>query len=139
MTSYERKVPVSPRWRFIQFVPASPMGDIGMAWMHDTGIGVLSSVDVAEVNPPKAGIVAPHFHVSATFRSNPPRACTDQEMEVVRASFDMGGADEDNHGPGIARHLWMLCGRDREPACPCRADEQQVTVGPRTTTIEESA
>lgn len=61
----------------------------------------------------------------------PPRACTDQEMELVRAAFELGGAEEDNHGKGIARHLWAVVGRDREPKCPCKQDQDAIAEGPR--------
>ena len=107
-----------------------------VVWANpDTGVQVLSSVDTAEQNPPGSGLVVPHFHVSAIHRSGPlgatRRACTDQELELVRAAFGMGGSEEDNHGPGIARHLWIVVGRDREPACPCKADEDRTVEGPR--------
>lgn len=87
------------------------------SWLHESGISALSAIDVVQRNPPGSGLVVPHFHVSA--RHNPlvgaPRACTDQQMEIVRAAFDMGGAEEDNHGPGVVRHLWLEVGRDRQP------------------------
>jgi len=60
-----------------------------------------------------------------------PRACTDEEMERVRQAFGLAGAEEDNHGPGIARHLWIVCGREKEPPCPCKQDEQRTVEGPR--------
>lgn len=134
------RAPSTRGWRYLGRTPTGS-GTSAATWLHDSGIGVLSSVDVVDLEPPAAGIVAPHFHVSATFRDRGTghrRACTDQELEQVRAAFGMGGADEDNHGPGIARHLWMLCGRDREPACPCKADEPRETIGPRTATVDPS-
>lgn len=72
-------------------------------------------------------------HVSASWRPilSPARTCTDQEMEEVRAAFDMGGAEEDNHGPGIVRHLWLTVGQDREPECPCKQDEVRTVEGDR--------
>lgn len=104
------------------------------AWRNlDLGLQVITSVELVERNPPGSGIVAPHFHVSAIHRSGMggQRACTDQELELVRAAFGMGAAEEDNHGPGIARHLWILVGADREPACPCKAAEVRTVEGPR--------
>ena len=103
-----------------------------VVWEHESGIRALSSVDVADKDYHGSGRVAPHYHVSATFRLLvPPRACTDQEMEFVRGAFHLGGAEEDNHGEGIARHLWAVVGRDREPKCPCKQDQNAIVEGPR--------
>lgn len=102
-----------------------------LVWQHESGVCCLSTVEMVEQNPPGSGIVAPHFHVSATWRGGLPRTCTDQEMEVVRAGFGLAGAEEGNHGAGIARHLWILVGRQREPECPCKQDEQRTVEGPR--------
>ena len=118
-------------WRFLR--RRTIEGGMQEAWGSSSlGVLVLSAVDIVDQNPPGAGIVAPHYHVSATHRAGAaPRACTDEEMERVRAAFGMGGAEEDNHGRGIARHLWLLCGRDREPECPCKQDEDRTVDGPR--------
>ena len=124
-------------WRFFGVVPV--VGYSARQWAHESGIGVLSAVEMVEQNPPGSGIVMPHYHVSATHQGGVPRACTDQEMEEVRAAFDMGGAEEDNHGPGIARHLWIMVGRDREPECPCKQDEDRIVEGDRVRYEEGSA
>lgn len=96
-----------------------------------TGVRVLSSIHLVPKNT-DGSVLVPHFHISATHQAGrPARACTDQEMEVVRRDFDMGGAEEDNHGPGIARHLWLACGEEREPECPCKQDEHRLVEGAR--------
>lgn len=103
-------------------------------WDHPAlGVRVLSSIHAVPKNPPGPGsLLVPHWHVSASYRATKPaRACTDQEMEVVRRDFAMGGAEEDNHGPGVARHLWLACDEDREPECPCKHDEDRLVEGPR--------
>lgn len=104
-----------------------------VGWLHSgLGVSCLSVVEMVETNPPGSGLIAPHYHVSATHRAGQvPRICTDEEMERVREAFGLARAEEDNHGEGIARHLWILCGREREPECPCKKDEQRVVEGDR--------
>lgn len=102
------------------------------AWVNpELGLFVLSATEIAEQNPPGSGLAAPHYHVSATWRAGLPRTCTDEEMERVREAFGLAGAEEDNHGQGIARHLWILCGREKEPTCACKQDEQRTVEGDR--------
>ncbi len=124
--------PSGPGWTLVRRVKLAT-GHEADGWLNgDVGAACLSCVEIVEQNPPGSGIVAPHYHVSATHPFGPVRrACTDEEMERVRAAFGLAGAEEDNHGDGIARHLWILCGREREPACPCKQDEQRTVEGPR--------
>lgn len=141
------KRPLMPGWipRGRVRLPHLP-GQTADGWLNRRAqLGVLSSVHVAEQNPPGSGVLAPHYHVSVVAlpgvdptpgnirRSMAGGRCvaTDQELELVRAAFGMGGAEEDNHGEGVARHLWLLCGRDREPECPCKQDEQRTVEGDR--------
>lgn len=97
-----------------------------------SGLQVLSAVDVAEDTA--TGLALPQWHLSVVRREPPafePGVASDQHMEVVRAAFGMGGAEEDNHGPGVARHLWLVCGRTRQPDCACKADEERIVEGDR--------
>jgi hypothetical protein len=121
-------------WRWLGVYPL-PTGGQAHGWSHDEHwLRCLSAVEMVEQNPPGSGLVVPHFHVSVTFScalTGVRRAATDQEVELVRAAFGLAGAEEDNHGPGIARHLWIACGREKEPACPCKQDEQRIGEGDR--------
>lgn len=126
----DRLRPVGKGWILQLLGFSTPGGAVVDMWDHESGVRCLSGVDWVDQNPPGSGIVAPHFHVSATFQE-PRRACTDQELEFVREAFSLGTAEEDNHGPGIARHLWILCGRLREPVCPCKKDEIRTVEGHR--------
>lgn len=119
-------------WRWMGAYPL-PTGIVAQGFTHDDhGIRCLSAVEIVEQNPPGSGLMVPHYHVSATFTTpTSRRACTDQELELVREAFGLAGAEEDNHGPGIARHLWIACGREKEPECPCKQDEQRIVEGDR--------
>ena len=123
------KTPPCGAWKLAGRVQAGVVYD-----NHETGIRVVSSVDSVERNPPGSGLHTPHFHVSATKWVAPfqaPIICTDQDMEPTRRDFGMGGAEEDNHGKGAARHLWLECSRDVEPECPCKQDEERTVEGQR--------
>ncbi|MEL6715152.1 MAG: hypothetical protein AAFP86_15325, partial [Planctomycetota bacterium] len=92
----------------------------------------ISSVDLA--GEPELGIVVPSYHVSAvafTPDGRTQRSCTDAEFDRVREAFQMDGADEDNHGRGNARHLWLAVGARVETPCPCKEDEPTTADGPR--------
>lgn len=123
--------PKVPGW-----IPAGrvdlPHGGWAEHWIHrGMRLSLFSAVDVVDVEPAKA-VIAPHYHVSVVnLRTAIPASCSDEEMERVREAFDLAGAEEDNHGPGKARHLWILCGRTREPQCPCKQDEERTVDGTR--------
>lgn len=114
------------RWRLHgrQALPA--IGTYALAWQNG-GLCVFSAVEAPEGFP--------EFHISVTVLTGlaypKSRCATDQELELVRGEFGMGGAEEDNHGPGIARHLWLKVGADRQDACPCKADEERTVEGDR--------
>jgi hypothetical protein len=56
------------------------------------------------------------------------RRATNAEMARVRADFDMEDAEEDNHSPGVARHLFLPLHLPRGSVgvCDCKEDEEQV-------------
>jgi hypothetical protein len=93
---------------------------------------VISAVEAVE--DPEVGLIVPSFHVSALAigpGGRPARACTDAELDRVREAFQMDGADEDNHGRGLARHLWLRVGARVEDPCACKQDEPTAADGPR--------
>lgn len=127
--------PTDARWRFVATAPGSAdgLGGEQNAWQcPELNLQALSSVDVAEDT--ESGLLLPHWHVSVVARRSPgfePSTATDEEVERVRAAFGLGGAEEDNHGSGVARHLWLVCGRSRQPDCPCKQDEDRIVEGDR--------
>lgn len=123
MSDYKPKLPNNLLWIFAREMPTG-VAYIGIG--PRSGFQVISAVEVVERNE---GVVeVPHFHVSTCYGSDPQmrRTCTDEEMERVRADFSMGGAEEDNHGPGIVRHLWLECGKSRQSDCACKTDEPRI-------------
>lgn len=129
------KTPAAAGWHHVGVQPGSDDGLAGPrhGWLNpERGLQVLSAVDVADDS--ETGLVLPHWHVSVVRRRPPAWECTtasDEEVELVRAAFNIGGAEEDNHGPGVARHLWMVCGRKRQPDCACKQDEDRIVEGDR--------
>lgn len=96
------------------------------SYAHVSGLTVLSAVEAPE------GV--PEYHVSVcawVMSTRQKRVPTDEEIEQVRAAFSMGGAEEDNHGPGCVRHLWLRVDRDRQDPCPCKQDEERIVEGDR--------
>ena len=127
--------PAVAGWLWVAVRPASPDGVEGAQHAyqnHELELQVLSSVDVAEDS--ESGLALPSWHVSVVARRAPrfePSVAADQEIELVRAAFHMGGAEEDNHGSGVARHLWLVCGRQRQSDCACKTDEERIVEGDR--------
>ena len=102
-------------------------------WCSQTEpLQAISAVEIVE--DPELRIVVPSYHVSALAigpDGRPNRALTDEEFDRIRAAFEMDGADEDNHGQGYARHLWLRVGARVEDPCPCKQDEPTTTDGSR--------
>lgn len=63
------------------------------------------------------------WHVSASRAGRRP---SDRDMELVRAAFGLRDAEEDNHHPGIARHLWLPVDPAHRVGCECAEDERVV-------------
>ena len=108
-------------------------GTTGMCkvWMHDEGIAVLSAVEWVNGQDHDYRY---EYHVSVSYRRG---VAPDEIMERVRADFDMGGADEDNHSPGVVRHLWLWIDAEKQDPCACVQDEDQVQEGDRVRTVDQ--
>jgi len=100
-------------------------------WSESAPIQVLSATEIVE--DAETNLILPSYHVSCVIidRTGPCRACSDEELASVREAFQMDGADEDNHGKGLARHLWLRVGARVEDPCPCKQDEPTTVDGPR--------
>ena len=83
----------------------------------------LSSWQMAEA-PDNPAETVPHWLVSVSENGGRP---SDRSTQRVRIDFALEGALEDNHHPGIARHLWMPEDPARRGQCHCQTDETVVT------------
>lgn len=86
---------------------------------------VISSLVMAKA--PRGDDVIPQWHLSVV-RVTPRGAerCSDHELQLVRRAFGLVEAEEDNHHPGNARHLFLPVDPSRRVACECKEDEVQV-------------
>lgn len=121
MTDRSPKTPPITRWKYVgQFdLP----GEINRAWSAGK-LGVLSGFGDMEYR----GVVVPHFHISVSVPSEKRRP-SDDEMAQVRSDFDMEDAEEDNHSPGVARHLFrpVHLPKGTVGICDCKENEEIVT------------
>lgn len=51
------------------------------------------------------------------------RRPSDAQVEKVRRAFGMQEAEEDNHHPGVARHLFLCVDPARRVSCECKEGE----------------
>lgn len=103
------------------------------AWRSHDGIIVVSSLERAYLpgsgDPP---LVGPQWLVSVSRSTGGIDArcrTTDEDLARVVGCFDMPAFDEDNHHPGVARHLWCPVDPQYRQACECKLTETTVTDG----------
>lgn len=107
--------------------PSPPATPRIAAWASHDGLDVLSSRSDAYLpgsgEPP---LVGPQWLVSVRRRVGGINArcrATDDDVARVVAAFDMPAFDEDNHHPGVARHLWCPVEEQYRSACECKVTE----------------
>lgn len=114
-------------WEFQCMVPISA-SDEAAGWVHTkSGTSVLSAVIAAKL--PRSGRVGPQWHVSVVDRKSATAASrpSDGQMSLARCAFDLLAAEEDNHHPGRARHLFLPVDPSERVECECKTDEVVVT------------
>lgn len=89
-------------------------------WIY-RDVVVISALELAEY--PSGGGTGPQWHISVSERGARP---TPKGLKRALISFDLVGAEEDNHHPGIARHFWMPVDPARRVDCECKTDEATV-------------
>lgn len=105
----------------VAFVDSLP--DAKSAWIR-RGVTVISALELAEA-PDGTKQTIPQHHISIGHADG--RRPTDIEVKQARACFGMSEAEEDNHSPGVARHLWLPCDPRRRVSCECKATEEVIT------------
>jgi hypothetical protein len=83
------------------------------------GLLVISAVDLM-TSPIDKEATTPTWHVSAS-RLN--AVVSDKDIAFVRKSFSMQDAEEDNHEPGRARHLFLQVELEHRADCECNDTE----------------
>jgi hypothetical protein len=95
------------------------------AWRSNDGVlTVTSGCHVTEL-PGGAGRVGPSWLVAVSTAAG--RRATADEVRHVVATFAMPAWDEDNHHPGVARHLWCPHDEAARLACECKVNERLIT------------
>ena len=116
------KLPNASEWVELA-VPASARvaGEFAQSWWRAGAVVVGSLLTVAKY--PSGEGSGPQWLVSVSDdRTRPSRTVL---RRALRA-FDMLGAEEDNHHPGIARHFWRPVDPSRRVDCECKTDETLV-------------
>ena len=105
------RAPILGEWQEITERVAALPNRNTRVFRHPSGILALSDTVVPDESE------KPEYHVSVSFRGGVAGA---EVMAYARHAFRLEDAQEDNHGPGVARHLWMACEEaDRKPDCHC--------------------
>lgn len=103
------------------------------AWKSHDDLFAISSLNHAPLpgtDPPELG---PQWMISVS--RSPDRSRTEDVQRVVDC-FAMPAFDEDNHHPGIARHLWCPVDPAYQQACECHIREVNVVDGDYVWTTE---
>lgn len=120
-----------PRFGFSRYPAAGrPLPPTGTLWRSHDRLEVISALEVAPL-PGGAGATGPQWHLSVSRRPAPgprdpeaPRCLVATvDLERVVAAFRVPAFDEDNHHPGVARHLWCPVDPAYRSACECKLTE----------------
>ena len=112
-------------WREIPGVQRYSMGYPAQAFMHTSGLFVISAVETMSDEDK-----GPEYHISISRPVSPgiTSRCDSNDAKWVLEQFGLDGAEEDNHVPyGRVRNFWRpvatpLIGLE----CPCKADEPAI-------------
>lgn len=121
------KRPTGPGWtpeaRWVCHAAACRVGYPVEAWTHNSGLFVLSAVEV--VDEPGKAPLGPEYHLSMSHFGN---RCSAADAMWVLGQFDLADAKEDNHVPsGKVRNFWRpVADRLSGYECPCVDDEPAV-------------
>ena len=96
--------------------------DIGGAFARYDGTKVFSMLVVAEL-PGEPAASGPTWHLSVSRYLHRP---SDALVRRVLQAFDLVGAEEDNHNPGIARDFFQPVDSSRRGLCECKLEEETV-------------
>lgn len=132
MKGHHYRVPRGPRWKFRASFgrddASVQSGAVYHARVHGRRVRVITALEHA-VLPDGSGETGLQWHVSASYYTPgtiASRRPSDRDMKGVRWAFEMKEAEEDNHEPGSARHLWLPVDPSRRVDCECKEDEETI-------------
>jgi len=105
-------------------------------WRSHDGLVVISSLNHAYLPGTQDTEIGPQWHVSV---SRAPERSLVADVERVVECFGMPAFDEDNHHPGIARHLWCPVDERYRQGCECKLTEQLIVDGDYQWTTDVTA
>lgn len=111
-----REVPIPPR-----MAATLDPDQLVSIWQRGK-LRVVSELAQAEL-PDGSGEVGPQWFVSVSSQGGRPSAA---QVERALRDFNMVGAEEDNHLPGISRQFWLPVDPARRVGCECKATEETV-------------
>lgn len=94
-------------------------------WVSADGLRVLSDLVRCQLPGQAEGEIGWQWLVSASRNGRDERP-TDDDLRRVIDAFGMPAHDEDNHHPGVARHLWCPLDPEYRSACECKLTETLV-------------
>jgi hypothetical protein len=95
-------------------------------WCSHDGIRVLSGLHDT-VLPGTDHEIGPQWLVSVSRSGRREVRPSDDDVRRVVEGFAMPAFDEDNHHPGVARHLFCPVAERHRSACECKLTERLVT------------
>jgi len=95
--------------------------EVVSSWWRLGSLRVLSGMDGMKSAVDKSTV--PHWHVSVSRIGGHP---SDADVAVVRKAFGMNDAEEDNHEPGRARHLFLAIDPAHRAPCECNTAEMTI-------------
>lgn len=99
-------------------------------WTSHDGLVVVSAIHDSYLPGTDDTLVGPQWLVSVSRPAGPDRCnVSDDDLLRVVECFAMPAWDEDNHHPGVARHLWCPLDEQYRHACECKVSEVLVDTG----------
>ena len=107
----------------------------GTGWTRRENTNPLAATSVAESWWTREGVVVGSSLLDGSGQglqwlvsvSENGRRPSRRALRLALKAFNMLGAEEDNHHPGIARHFWRPVDPAHRVECPCKASETIVT------------
>lgn len=114
----QTRIPRNPTWREASMALGYRAASFtGRAFVRGR-LTVTTSLDNAEL--PDGSGVGPQWHIAISGGGVRP---TDEQIRRALHDFEMVGAEEDNHHPGIARHFFLVVDPAKRVDCQCKATE----------------